>query len=155
MRPAVGPRLRIAAAVVRPKLANRVTTNRRVKPKNINVLATAVVTTTMMMMMTTMTMTIVIRNIRADRVVPNEVAIRVGEGLIRGIPETMIEIESIRTDPEIGPGQDLAIGTSLPGGDPGVGLDPRRGEDIREVSWFAIHITVRIGLIVSYYKWSF
>lgn len=113
-------------AVVRQKPANRPIS--RVKPKNINVLGTAAVT---MMMMTK---TIVIRNIHADREVPNEVAIHVDGGPIRGTPETMIVIESIRTDLETGPGQDLVIGTNLLGDGLGVDLDPRRGEDTRDVS---------------------
>lgn len=127
-RPAVVSRRRIAV-VAKPKVANRRTS--RVKPKNINVLATAAVTMKMMMMITK---TIVIHSIRADRVAPNEVAIRVEEDPIHANHATMIEIESIRTNREIVPG--LAIGTNLPKGEPGVDLGPRRGEDIRLLSRF-------------------
>lgn len=78
------------------------------------------------------TKTIVIHSIRADRVAPNEVAIRVDEDPIHANHATMIEIESIRTNREIVPG--LAIGTKRPKGELGVDLGPRRGEDIEQVS---------------------
>lgn len=84
-----------------------------------------------MMMMAKM---IAIHNIRVDRVALNEVAIPVDEDPIHVTPETMNEIENIRTNHEIAPGQDLVIDTNLPKGDRGVDLVPRRGEDIRQIS---------------------
>lgn len=124
-RPAVVPRLHIVVAVKRT-VVNR-PTSRRVKQKNINVLAIVAVT----MMMTKMIAT---HNIRVDRVALNEVAIPVDEDPIHVTPETMNEIENIRTNREIAPGQDRVIGTNRPKGDREVDLAPRQGEDIRPVS---------------------
>lgn len=124
MPPAVGHRLR----VVKPKVVNR--HKSPIKVKNINVLG--IVTAMTKRMIITITMTIVIRSTLVDRAVPNEAAIRDGEDLIREIPETTIEIASIRTNHVTVLDQGLAIGTNLHEGNLEVALGLRLDDAIEK-----------------------